>query len=308
MTKHRIPGKRCIQPTVCSHSHRRGARYPGSRAVHLALPGRSPVPARALHRPKVIQQPKPRHSGWCRFSPLRKSATGPTLVGIWPYSSCTASSNPGNWPWSLAWGDRRSHNQLAVRIHYQLRVVAMLVAVLAGGHDAALGVREIVFALGLWPHGGHGNLPAVAGPRAPRLPAGPSRIGHPLLYPKPPPAAATPQSPRSAAPPPAACAHCSWPCACRRWRALWCSPAPRWPATPAPRSRASCTTATSTAPKSARCRHRNSKRVGCWGRFPPASTRKATSSSSFCARRQDDKTPSHNQDLHHHSGRIRQIP
>ena len=81
MPKHRIPGKRCIQPTVCSHSHRRGARYPGSRAVHLALPGRSPVPARALPRPKVIQQPKPRHSGWCRFSPLRKSATGPNPGG-----------------------------------------------------------------------------------------------------------------------------------------------------------------------------------------------------------------------------------
>ena len=47
MPKHKIPSQRFIQPTDCSHCHRRGARYSGSRAVNLALPSRSPVPARA---------------------------------------------------------------------------------------------------------------------------------------------------------------------------------------------------------------------------------------------------------------------
>ena len=58
-----------------------------------------------------------------------------------------------------------------------------------------------------------------------------------------------------------------------------------------PRPCATCTTATSTAPKSARCRRRNSQIVRCWGRFPAASIRKATSSSSFCASRREESTP-----------------
>ena len=36
--------------------------------------------------------------------------------------------------------DRRGHNQLAVRIHQHLGIVALLEAVLAGRHDAAFGV------------------------------------------------------------------------------------------------------------------------------------------------------------------------
>ncbi len=238
-----------------------------------------------------------------------KVSNGPNPDGIWPYSSCTASSNPGNWPWSLAWGDRRSHNQLAVRIHYQLRVVAMREAVLAGGHDAALGVREIVFALGLWPHGGHGNLPAVAGPRAPRLPAGPSRIGHPLLYPKPPPAAATPQSPRSAAPPPAACAQCSWPCVCRRWRALWCCPAPRWLATPGPgpAPAAPPPPAPPRNPRGAATEIQKGWDAGA-DSLPPARGRPhPLPVSAPGVGTTKPRRIAIDQDLHHHSGRIRQI-
>ena len=44
--------------------------------------------------------------------------------------------------------DRRGHNQLAVPVHPDLGVVALLEAVLAGPHDAALGVREVVLSLG----------------------------------------------------------------------------------------------------------------------------------------------------------------
>ena len=43
MTKHKIPKRRFIQPMGSSHCHSHGARYPGSRAVHLALLGHSAV-------------------------------------------------------------------------------------------------------------------------------------------------------------------------------------------------------------------------------------------------------------------------
>ena len=51
MTRNTIPRQRFIQPMGCSHRHWRGANYPGSRAVHLALASRFLRPARALPRP-----------------------------------------------------------------------------------------------------------------------------------------------------------------------------------------------------------------------------------------------------------------